>query len=1109
MPPRPSNVMPPAPTPWHQVVTLKAELRTGELLLSQFAADLHEVANRAGRRPLYEDPEQFFALTYPTFALRDLARDVAARLAGKSDKAVRQLEMTYGGGKTHTLITLHHLFRDPDRLPDLKTVREFRKHADVELPKAAIAALCFDKIDVEKGITDVRGPGGETRALRHPWNILAFQLAGTDGLRILHGDDPAEERDTAPAEPLLVEVIEHQQKADGRATLILLDEVMMYARAKAARDRSWVDRLQNFFQALTQAVAKVDRAAIVASLLATDPAKTGDELGKAVLRDLANVFQRQREEGIQPVQKEDVAEVLRRRFFEPGSIEDPASFRPHVIGVVKGIARIDETTKRERNRAEKRFLASFPFHPDLTDVFYTRWTEIEGFQRTRGILRTLAIALRDAEERDDPSPLIGPSVLLSRPGDGTVSEAVRELAGIATKDTVKGRRTEWVPLLEKEMEKAREAQDEFPSLGASRELEQAVAAVFLHSQPVGRKARTNELLRLVGGAGPDAIELRKGLRRWRDTSWFLDDEDEDAQVEDAHSLPGTWRLGNAPNLRQMHDQSCHDRVTAEAVEERLRTAIGKTGSLWSGAQAAGATVHKLPRSPRDVRDTVEFRFAVLGPEAASSSGNPSKVARTFLDHATGPDSPRVYRNALVLSVPSQEGVDAALSKTRSLLGWEDVQAQLTARPIDPVRRERLRRHIRQAEAELPGVIRQAYGIVVTVNERNVVHAFKLPGSGQPLFEEVKNHDKARIVDTPVNPGALLPDGPYRLWEEGDDARLASQLSEAFARFPRLPKVLKPELVTGTVFRGVRDGLLAARLKRPDGSVRTWWREDVEAVAATDDQLEIVLPEKARLVRLDHQLLRPGTLPGLWIGGDENAFEPLVVKALLKYFGGSHVAAIAREGYEDRLPIPACPDDIVVGAVAAAVADGTIWVTSPPATVWKEPVPAGTLNPSAELHPAPEPVAAQDLTEEALPEAWSENRTSGLALTQALCQKRSAMVPWGVVREGIAAAVNTRWLVWTDDSGPIECTYDQASKVILEKPKPGKRPKPPPPASPVTLDMTQMQDLADRAPDLLAAIGAAELRFRVHVGASDEVADEDRKRVNEIFGEVSPGLKLAK
>ena len=1099
--------MPPAPTPWHQVVALKPELRTGELSLSQFAADLHEVVSRAGRRPLYEDPEKFFALTYPTFALRDLARDVAARLAGKSDKAIRQLEMTYGGGKTHTLITLHHLFHEPDALPDLKTVREFRKHCDVELPRATTAALCFDKIDVEKGIMDVQGPNGETRTLLHPWNILAFQLAGEEGLRILHGDDFAEERDTAPAEPLLVEVIERQQEADGRATLILLDEVMMYARARALRDRTWVDRLRNFFQALTQAVAKVDRAAIVASLLATDPRETSDELGKGVLRDLANIFQRQREEGIQPVQKQDVAEVLRRRFFEPDSIEDPASFKSHVIGIVKGIARIDENTKQEQSREEERFLASFPFHPDLTDVFYTRWTEIEGFQRTRGILRTLAIALRDAETWGDTSPLVGPGALLNQPGSDTVSEAVRELAGIATKDTVKGRRTDWVPLLEKEIEKAREAQEEFPSLTAFRELEQAVVAVFLHSQPIGRKARTSQLLRLVGGAAPDAIELRKGLRRWRDTSWFLNDEDEDAQADDTHSLPDTWRLGNAPNLRQMHDQACSDRVTAAAVEDRLATAIGKTASLWSGAQGAGATVHKLPRFPGDVKDNVQFRFVILGPDAASSSGKPSKVARAFLDHTASPDSPRVNRNAVVLAVPSKEGVDAARSKTRSLLGWEDVGDQLGMQQIDPIRRERLRRHIKQAQQELPGVIRQAYGIVVTVNEQNEVHAFKLPGSGQPLFEEVKEHEKARIVDTPVNPEALLPEGPFDLWEEGDDARLASQLSDAFARFPRLPKVLKPELVTSTVLRGVHQGLFVARLKRPDGSARTWWREDVESVAAGDDLLEIVLPEKAMLARLDHRLLKPGRLPGLWGADAEGGFEPLIVESLVKYFAGGHVATVPRDGYEDYLSIPACPDHIVLDAVGKAVEDGTLWVTNPPATSWKEPVPTGTLNPAATVHPPPDRVEPRHLTEEEVPTAWSDKRTNGLALTQALCQKRASPVPWGMVREGIGDAVQARWLELVKDSGPVDCTYDQAVQVVLEKPKVGTKPPPPPKHAPAVLDTGQVQDLADRVPDLLGAVGAAELRFGVSVSAKGELGDEARNRVNEVLAEVSEDLKL--
>lgn len=1099
--------MPPAPTPWHQVVALKPELRSGELSLSQFAADLHEVVSGVGRRPLYEDPERFFALTYPTLALRDLARDVASRLAGKSDKAIRQLKMTYGGGKTHTLITLHHLFHDPAALPDLKTVREFRKHADVELPRATTAALCFDKIDVEQGIRGVRGPNGEARTLLHPWNILAFQLAGEDGLQILHGDDFSEERDTAPAEPLLVEIIERQQAADGRATLILLDEVMMYARARAVRDRSWVNRLENFFQALTQAVARVDRAAIVASLRATDPKTTSDDLGGGLLSALATIFQRQGEEGVQPVRKGDVAEVLRRRFFEPNSIDDRASFKSHVIGVVKGIARIDDNTRKDRSGQEDRFLASFPFHPDLTDVFYTRWTAIEGFQRTRGILRTLAIALRDAEAHADPNPLVGPGVLLSKPGTNTVSEAVRDLAGVATKDAVKGNRTDWLPLLEKEMEIAREAQDEFPSLMAFRELEQAVVTVFLHSQPTGHKARTSELQRLAGASGPDPIELKKGLRRWRDTSWFLDDEDPEANVEDSHGLPAAWRLGNAPNLRQMHDQSCSDRVTSAAVEERLVTEIGKTKGLWNGAQGAGAIVHKLPRSPGDVGDTVNFRYAILGPDAASSSGKPSRRARAFLDQVTGPDNPRAYRNAVVLAVPSREGIDAMRSKTRSLLGWEDVQAQLGKQQIEAVRRERLGRHILQARNELPGVIRQAYGIVVTVNVQNEVHAFKLAGSDQPLFEEIKGDERARIVDTPVNPESLLPDGPYDLWGEGDEARLASQLNDAFARFPRLPKVLKPELVTGTVLRGVRDGLFVARLKRPDGSARTWWREDVESVAANDDLLEIALPEKAGLARLDHTLLKAGRLPGLWKeDGDE--FQPLVVETLISYFAGGHVVTVPKVGYDEHIPIPACSKTMVLHAVAKAVEDGTLWVTNPPATSWKEPVPTGTLNPAAKVHPPPDRVEPRHLTEEQLPTAWADRRTNGLALTQALCQKRASPVPWGMVREGIGDAVQARWLELVKDSGPIDCTYDQAAQVVLEKPRVGKKPTHSSVKhAPATLDVGQVQDLADRVPDLLGAVGAAELRFEVSVSTTGELADEAREKINEILAEVAEDLKL--
>ena len=61
-----SNAMSSAtrPEPWHRIIRLKDELWTGELSLAEFAADLYEVVLAQGRRPVYEDPEKFFALTY-------------------------------------------------------------------------------------------------------------------------------------------------------------------------------------------------------------------------------------------------------------------------------------------------------------------------------------------------------------------------------------------------------------------------------------------------------------------------------------------------------------------------------------------------------------------------------------------------------------------------------------------------------------------------------------------------------------------------------------------------------------------------------------------------------------------------------------------------------------------------------------------------------------------------------------------------------------------------------------------------------------------------------------------------------------------------------------
>lgn len=1095
--------------PWHQVVKLRDDLKTGELSLNQFAADLYEVVMQRGERPIYEKPAEFFALTYPTYNLRQLAREVVLRLAGQNDKAVRQLALTYGGGKTHTLITLFHLVNDPEHLPDLPAVHEFQTEIGIPLPRARVAALCADKLDVEKGM-EVRGPCGELRWLKEPWSVLAYQIAGDEGLKVLSASGSADERESAPAENLLQPLLALPAK-DGLATLVLIDELLMFATEKIALAAEWRHRLVNFCQYLTQAATKVDRCCVVASLLASDPRKT-DRLGKEIQSELYDIFQRQREEIVEPVVKQDVAEVLRRRFFKPDSIRDVASFRPRVVEALKGIAVVDPQTQKEGVTAEERFLGSYPFHPDLTEVFYVKWTQLERFQRTRGVLRTFALALREAEKWDQ-GPLIGASVFLNAPDENGLCEAARELVTVAETEEYEGRRQSWAGILEGELGRARQIQTD--SVGLKfREIEQAVFATFLHSQPIGQSAQTPELMVLLGATRPDKIELEKGLKQWSACSHWLDDAFSSTTGD---PLPTAWRLGNRPNLIQMHDEAI--RRVQNLADARLIDEIQKAKSLTAGAQAAGVRVHLLPDKSSDVEDDGHFHYVVVGPKAASASGKPSAETKRFLEETTGPDKPRVFRNAVVIAAPSREGLEMARNRVLDYLAWEDVHSELKKREgeIEGVRMASLRISLDKAKRLIPGAIRQAYCIVVTVDADKDVQAFKItvPETDDPLFNLIKADKRSRIQDTAVTAEALLPDGPYDLWREGDTSRRVKDLVGAFAQLPHLPKMLATKAILETLVSGCVQGGFVLRLVRPDRSFRTWWRAAPDAEAIKEPSLEVVLPEAAELTEFSPDLLQPGTLPELWPG------DEVKVKGVVEYFSGSKVVQVAKEGYSEPVQIPKAAREVVETAIEAAVRSGRLWLLSGPASILGEEIPTGILNYAATLRTRPLAIPATEILSETLPDAWDGEAATALSIATALHQKQGVTLPWLIVRDTIDAALRASFIELDADSGPWPCELVGAQNVRLKVPS-GKPPVklPKPPLRPgvfvgeAELEPNQIQDLGDAIPELLKIKAKAKLnmKFQVRLEAGNEAQPPDQAvidQINKLLAGVQEGFELRK
>lgn len=77
------------------------------------------------------------------------------------------------------------------------------------------------------------------------------------------------------------------------------------------------------------------------------------------------------------------------------------------------------------------------------------------------------------------------------------------------------------------------------------------------------------------------------------------------------------------------------------------------------------------------------------------------------------------------------------TRVREYLGWQEVRDQLKDQQIDPIREQMLADEIRTASKRIPDAIRQAYAIVVTVNEsmeQQSILAMPLEGSTSSEME---------------------------------------------------------------------------------------------------------------------------------------------------------------------------------------------------------------------------------------------------------------------------------------------------------------------------------------------------------------------------------------
>jgi predicted AAA+ superfamily ATPase len=240
------------------VVTPHADVASGRYQQAEFAADLWQVYLGEGSDE-YKKPAEFFRRTFLTESLKRLLVGGVQRIAGKGGDPVVQLQTNFGGGKTHSMLALYHLFSGV-KPSELAGVDAVLAEAGVKsLPVAKRVVLVGNRISPGNPVTKPDGTVVSTL-----WGELAYQLGGKKAFARVAKDD---EKATSPGDVLRELFVEYGP------CLVLIDEWVAYARQ--LHDQSDLpagsfDTMFTFAQALTESAKLAKNCLLVVSLPASD-----------------------------------------------------------------------------------------------------------------------------------------------------------------------------------------------------------------------------------------------------------------------------------------------------------------------------------------------------------------------------------------------------------------------------------------------------------------------------------------------------------------------------------------------------------------------------------------------------------------------------------------------------------------------------------------------------------------------------------------------------------------------------------------------------------------------------------------------------------------------
>jgi predicted AAA+ superfamily ATPase len=810
---------------WKEIAIPRKDVLEGTLMQSEFAADISAVHNGKAT-PDYQDAAAFYERTFITEGMRLLLTQVSQRLSGQGGEPVIQLQTSFGGGKTHTMLAVYHLATRKCPLSDLQGIPALIDRAKLmDPPQATVAVLDGTNI----GPAQPRNYNSVvTNTL---WGELAWQLGKAEGYALVREADLS---GTSPGKDVLRVLLEMAAPC-----VVLVDELVAYIRQFGPGERltgGTYDTNLSFVQALTEAVKLVPNAILLASLPESEV--EAGQRGVEALRALEKTFGRVQALW-KPVATEEAFEIVRRRLFEP--VRDVKG-RDAVCRAFAD-AYVSEGTSVPGETHEARYydrlVHAYPIHPEVFDRLYEDWSTLDSFQRTRGVLKLMAKVIFRLWKDDNKDLMIMPGGLPLYDGNCR-GEFTSHLSG------------GWDPVVEKDIDGERaettELESKEPRFGQINAARRVARTMFLGSAPASVATKSGirglDRARILLGClqpGQASSVYSDALNRLVDLLHYLNTSGDKTQ-----DTTRFWFDTRANLRREMNDR--RDRFDEAKVRGKIAEAV--KSAFGSASMFDGVHVF-TPHG--DVPDDSALRLVVLPTDKWFSKEEARWTEEAVLEitrlHG---NSPR-HRGNRLLFLAVDHTVSARLrDAVRTVLAWDSIVVDIDNRTlnVDLNQQAQAKQELKSAEGALPRTAREAYCWLLVPHQevandpKPTVEHFKIPTSGSSAGVEIERLcvDNELVIE---NWGAFHFTNLLKefYWKSDEPAAKAIVIWEDTQKYLYMPRLKTKDVITKTIRQGTAslDFFGVAYGKTADGYVGFSYGKGIDQF---DDTLLLIEPTAA-------------------------------------------------------------------------------------------------------------------------------------------------------------------------------------------------------------------------------------------------------------------------